>query len=887
MKTLLANHFTITRGKVNILYKYDLAFRRLETDEDREGRNKLKEPPTRVQVGEQTYLEVDPPRPKRRRIVRIMMESMVRRHLKLPLATDYFEQVISAAKIPSKGSSWYETVTYMDEYATQPDTNAHVFHVVLSGPTELSIDRLFRNLSTSNPDPQGANYDKQPTIRALNTIFSYGPYEACFRPAPNQTPALTTKNGTKFSGIATIDPVGLTTDLTTSTGMASDQDDGSVAVPGFTRSVRPNISKDGRLTLNVNTGTSLFYKNAGSLQVLINAWCRRSQSQHTDLKPGDFRPLGIFLKNINVRTNLPNWPNGQNNFIGRVTGLADTINHNENPFPSNCIMEYPGVTERQTVAEYFGLHNANNLVVTLGEDKQTVTLPADLLLPIPGQVNKNTDIKPSCGAQRPHTNRDLLLEQGRQLFLPSDRGALAFDLGLCENLLDVPIRRLEVPHIHYNPSPNGQYKAKGWREELEKGSWNLIGRAYLKPVTNFKWTCVELRYGNNRCDSQSVNSFIHQFPISLTAAGMINSQYVPVSDPNTWTKLYLGQSLPSYNDRDGIKRQESMIAATFSSLKKKEVDAIVVFLPSKDADLYATIKRAGDQKVGITTICHKVTRKRFDGPGELLSNLSMKMNLKVNDFGVNHSLSDKAPILDIDTMILGIDVTHPGGAAMRDSPSVAAVVGSVDDLYGQWPASLRLQLPALIPGPKGKGRKKAEERVINLDEMVRERMETYFRRNNKFPKQVVVYRDGLSEDQFEMCKRFEFRRIQWGIRSAMAQSKPERAAEPNQVNDEPKILLICAVKRHHTRLYPAKTDEQDRELLLGGRPGGTFNQNPLPGTLATYRITYGRGRDFFLISQNAIQGTARPTHYTILADQIGCSTMDVAQMVSFTGSPPS
>ena len=44
-------------------------------------------------------------------------------------------------------------------------------------------------------------------------------------------------------------------------------------------------------------------------------------------------------------------------------------------------------------------------------------------------------------------------------------------------------------------------------------------------------------------------------------------------------------------------------------------------------------------------------------------------------------------------MVVGIDVTHPGIAAVRDTPSVAAVVASVDRDCVQFPASLRLQEP--------------------------------------------------------------------------------------------------------------------------------------------------------------------------------------------------
>lgn len=44
-------------------------------------------------------------------------------------------------------------------------------------------------------------------------------------------------------------------------------------------------------------------------------------------------------------------------------------------------------------------------------------------------------------------------------------------------------------------------------------------------------------------------------------------------------------------------------------------------------------------------------------------------------------------------MLVGIDVTHPGLTAVKGTPSIAAVVGSIDADYAQFPASLRMQEP--------------------------------------------------------------------------------------------------------------------------------------------------------------------------------------------------
>jgi hypothetical protein len=42
-------------------------------------------------------------------------------------------------------------------------------------------------------------------------------------------------------------------------------------------------------------------------------------------------------------------------------------------------------------------------------------------------------------------------------------------------------------------------------------------------------------------------------------------------------------------------------------------------------------------------------------------------------------------------MLMGIDVTHPGPGSVKGTPSIAAVVASVDRFYAQYPCSMEIQ----------------------------------------------------------------------------------------------------------------------------------------------------------------------------------------------------
>ena len=90
------------------------------------------------------------------------------------------------------------------------------------------------------------------------------------------------------------------------------------------------------------------------------------------------------------------------------------------------------------------------------------------------------------------------------------------------------------------------------------------------------------------------------------------------------------------------------------------------------------------------------------------------------------------------TMMVGIDVTHPGPGSREGTPSIAAVVASVDQNFVQFPASLRVQ--------KVDRTKLAKEKLDELRDMMIERLEVYRGRNNgKLPDRIFVYRDGVSE----------------------------------------------------------------------------------------------------------------------------------------------
>lgn len=73
-------------------------------------------------------------------------------------------------------------------------------------------------------------------------------------------------------------------------------------------------------------------------------------------------------------------------------------------------------------------------------------------------------------------------------------------------------------------------------------------------------------------------------------------------------------------------------------------------------------------------------------------------------------------------------------------------------------------------------------------------------------------------------------------------------------NEKPRITAVIVIKRHHTRFYP-ENPRDDR-------------WNCLPGTCVDSVVTHPVYFDFFLQSHNPIAGTARPTYYFVIKNDM-------------------
>jgi eukaryotic translation initiation factor 2C len=143
--------------------------------------------------------------------------------------------------------------------------------------------------------------------------------------------------------------------------------------------------------------------------------------------------------------------------------------------------------------------------------------------------------------------------------------------------------------------------------------------------------------------------------------------------------------------------------------------------------------------------------------------------------------------------------------------------------------------------------------------MVLERIRAWQTKNNgNLPHNIMYFRDGVSASQYNSLLTYELAHIYEACRVA-------------QITD-PKVTIIVTTKRHHVRFYPliANTERNDR------------GKNCPAGTLVDQAVTNPWYNDFFLQAQSAsgVKGTARPTHYFVLKDDMGWEIRNLQNFIN-------
>ncbi|KAH1217448.1 Protein argonaute 16 [Glycine max] len=302
---------------------------------------------------------------------------------------------------------------------------------------------------------------------------------------------------------------------------------------------------------------------------------------------------------------------------------------------------------------------------------------------------------------------------------------------------------------------------------------------------------------------------------------------------------------PQLRKSHPVARVERMFDLLASKLNREPKLILCVLPERKICDIYGPWKKKCLSEIGVVTQCIapvKITN-------QYLTNVLLKINSKLG--GINSLLaiehSGHLPLIkDTPTMILGMDVSH-NSLGRLDSPSIAAVVGSRHwPLISRYRASVRMQASKVemidaLYKPLENGSDDGIIRELLLD--------FYDSSNGRKPTQFIVFRDGVSESQFEQVLTIELNQI---IKAY------QHLGEVNV----PQFTVIVAQKKHHIKLF---------------LPNGP--ENVPPGTVVDTTITHPRNYDFYMCAHAGMLGTSRPVHYHVLLDEIGFSADGLQNLI--------
>ncbi|KAL9112162.1 MAG: hypothetical protein Q9227_003539 [Pyrenula ochraceoflavens] len=746
---------------------------------------------------------------KLQRIIQLYLQS---RDLP-PAASDFRKFVYTRKRLEEDQMVKYVQHRFEDE--AQPSRNAPSYRVRLDPTGSLRVVDLlnYLNLQTMQCSVRGD------VVQALNTIMGHYAYNASDRLVHAKNRIFDINNAENIS-------LGANSPLN--------------AIRGYFKSVRPATK---RLLMNVNVSHVIVYKPLQLDELMIKF---RQMG-------GSLVKLDKFLGKVRIQArHLPDkdasgQPTSQ---VRTICGIADPTDGQDLRFPPEVkflgagpadvtfCLEQNGMHTWTSVQDYFRntyrFHNIDKKhpVVNIGTHSNPRYLPAEACRILPGQICRKklsgdeTRIMLEFCCRTPAENAYSVERQSSQVLgIPSEIQK-HFDIDVLPGLISVMARVLAAPSIAYKDNkivkPN-------------HGGWDFRNMKMASPSNLKSWTYLEIQYGNIT-PTDNIHDVMAEIAKGFRNVGMT------VSPPK-------GQ-LPALSIRPLRKAQEDfhkILAQNIDSIETffrekvspLKLDLLFVILPDEDAAIYNAVKTLCDTEIGVHTmhmVRHKLMRER--GRSGYIANVALKANLKLG--GTNQILPrEKLGIVGQGkTMMVGIDVTHPSPNSLDSAPSVAAVVANVDSQLGQWPATIELQS------------KSRQEMVSELGSMVLSRLQLWRSKNNTLPDNIIIWRDGVSEGQYQIVLEDEVPQIRNACRKIYSTQDTKK--------ELPRLTVVVAGKRHHTRFYPTR-DDQIQERAKGNCPNGT---------VVDRTVTEVQNWDFYLQAHQALQGTARPAHYYVLLDEI-------------------
>ncbi|VFQ59918.1 unnamed protein product [Cuscuta campestris] len=475
------------------------------------------------------------------------------------------------------------------------------------------------------------------------------------------------------------------------------------------------------------------------------------------------------------------------------------------------------------LADYFRekygmeIRHTNIPCLDIGKDRY---VPMEVCILIGGQIFPKEDLDKNTGIflkklslPPPDQRRQLINEMVRAEDGPSGDVSRNFGMRVVEDMTRVVGRLLPPPQVKLGGSNMAPVN--------DKCQWNLVGKSVVAGAAVERWALIDFTTYDRRNRLRS-NDFVENLKRRSRSMGMC------MEDPIIWHNTNM-------NDLSNVSRVESLLKRVVEEAKKKtqaKLQIMVCVMPGKDNG-YKYLKWVSETKIGVVTqCCLSGTFNR--GRDQDLANLCIKINAKLG--GSNFELGGRLPRFQghEHVMFIGADVNHPAARNVT-CPSIAAVVGTVN-----WPAANRYAA-RVCP------QKHRKETILNFGSLCSDLVNAYAKTNGVRPMRIVVFRDGVSDGQFEIVLNEEL----IAMRNAIYTE-----------GYEPPITFVVAQKRHQTRLFLPNS-----------------SNNVPPGTVVDTIIVHPTDFDFYLCSHFGGLGTSKPTHYYVLWDDNHFSSNDMQKLI--------
>ncbi|XP_057441491.1 protein argonaute 4-like [Lotus japonicus] len=595
---------------------------------------------------------------------------------------------------------------------------------------------------------------------------------------------------------------------------------GVLGCRGFHSSFRTTQSG---LSLNIDVSTTMIIQPGPVVDFLI------ANQNVRDPFSLDWAKAKRTLKNLRIKAS----PSNQEY---KITGLSE-LPCKEQTFTmkkkGGNNGEEDATEEEITVYEYFVNYRKIDLrysadlpCINVGKPKRPTYVPVELcsLVSLQRYTKALTTLQRSSlvekSRQKPLERMNVLNQALKTSNYGNEPMLKNCGITIASGFTQVEGRVLQAPRLKFG---NGE------DFNPRNGRWNLNNKKVVRPAKIEHWAVVNF---SARCD---VRGLVRDLIKCARLKG------IPIDEPYEEIFEENGQ----FRRAPPLVRVEKM----FERIQKELPGApsfLLCLLPErKNSDLYGPWKKKNLAEYGIVTQCISPTRVN----DQYLTNVLMKINAKLG--GLNSVLgvemNPSIPIVSkVPTIILGMDVSH-GSPGQSDIPSIAAVVSSREwPLISKYRACVRTQSPKveMIDNLFKQVSEKEDEGIIR--ELL---IDFYSSSGKRKPDNIIIFRDGVSESQFNQVLNIELNQI----------------IEACKFLDEtwnPKFLVIVAQKNHHTKFF---------------QPGSP--DNVPPGTVIDNKICHPRNNDFYMCAHAGMIGTSRPTHYHVLLDDIGFSPDELQELV--------